>query len=485
MSLKIFNTLTRRKETFEPIDPPRVKMYVCGPTVYDLLHIGNFRGAVFFNLVRNCLEENGYEVTFVYNYTDIDDKIINRAREENTDPFEIGRHYIEEFERDFNRLKLRVHDANPRCTESMEDMVGLIEKLVEKNHAYVIDGSVFYSIKSFEDYGKLSRKNVDELEAGHRVDPDPRKKNALDFVLWKPSKEGEPAWDSPWGKGRPGWHLECSTMIYKFLGESIDIHGGGIDLTFPHHENEIAQSEAVTGKPFVKYWMHNNFINFGSEKMSKSLGNVIKARDFMERYHPEILKYLLLSVHYRSFLKLDEDQIQNSIAALARIYGTLDLAERILDRGTGETEDQEFSAALESADGKIAESLNDDFNTPAALGVIFEEVRRFNAVYQPCQKVTPEVSFKARRFREWIRKHGRLMALFGEPAGEFLKILDTILVKEKKIDVRRVEELIASRNRARSDKDFVTADRIRDELAEMEIVVHDGADGTTWEVKKT
>ena len=486
MTLKIYNTLGRKLEDFVPLEQGKVKMYVCGPTVYDLLHVGNFRGAIFFNLVRNWLEHLGYKVDFVYNYTDIDDKIINRAREQGMDPLELSRHFITEFEKDFNALHLKPHEHNPKCTEHMKDMIDFIADLVQKDAAYEIDGSVFYAIDHFKNYGKLSGKDIETLEAGHRVDPDPRKKNPLDFILWKPAKEGEPSWDAPWGPGRPGWHIECSAMNHAYFGDQIDIHGGGIDLTFPHHENEIAQSESHTGKPFAKYWMHNNFINFGDAKMSKSLGNVVKARDFMNQYHPEILKFLMLSVHYRSPLSLAEEQVHQAINGLARIYAALGMADAIMAKNFKDRQaDKAFNQTVTEASEKIEEAMNNDFGTPAVYAALFDVVRAFNATYKPGKKIDAQSNDRAHIFQDFIHKYGDMMALFQEPAAAFLKTLDAILIKEKKIDVAKVENLIAKRNAARAQKDFQTADQCRDELLKMDILVQDGVGGSSWEVKKS
>jgi len=485
LTLQIFNTLGHHKQNFKPLQDKKVKMYVCGPTVYDLLHVGNFRGAIFFNLVRNWLEYLGYRVTFVYNYTDIDDKIINRAREEGVPALELSRRYIAEFEKDFASLKLKAHEHNPKCSDHMSDMIKLIGDLIKKGHAYAVDGSVFYAIDSFKNYGRLSGKNIDELQAGHRVDPDPRKRNALDFVLWKPSKEGEPAWDSPWGAGRPGWHIECSAMNRCIHGDQVDIHGGGLDLIFPHHENEIAQSEGATGKPLANFWMHNNFIKMGDEKMSKSLGNVVRGRDFIEKYHPEILKFMILSVHYRSFLNLAQEQVYQAIAALARIYAALLSADEILaEKVKGAAKDNAFAGELAKADKEIEKALNDDFNTPAMFAAIFDVVRNFNAGYKSGQKVSPDLSAKAKMFKGWLVDQGKLLALFQEPPAALLKALDDILIKEYNIDAQEVEGLINERNVARAAKDFQKADQIREQLNGMNILIHDGINQTTWEVKK-
>jgi cysteinyl-tRNA synthetase len=475
----------RRIETFEPLEPGKVRMYVCGPTVYDLLHVGNFRGAIFFNLVRNWLEHHGYAVTFVYNYTDIDDKIINRAREQQVDPLALSRKYIAEFENDFGRLKLAPHDHNPKCTEHIDGMIAMIGELVAKGSAYVVDGEVFYQIDKFPGYGKLSGKHPGELQAGHRVEADPRKRDPLDFVLWKPSKPGEPAWDSPWGPGRPGWHIECSCMNRGFFGDQLDIHGGGIDLVFPHHENEIAQSEAVTGKPFCRYWMHNNFVRFGDSKMSKSLGNVVRARDFMDRYHPEILKFMFLSVHYRSPLNLEDEQVRQAIGRLARIYQALRLAEQTAVGGDGGARcPVDFQKQLDCAAQKLRAGLDEDFNTPRAFAAIFEAVREFNQFFGPGKKITPETRAAAAAFQDWILEYGRLFALFQEPPAGLLRQLDMILLQDKPFGIKEIDDLVEQRSLARARKDFAASDLIRDRLAEMGVILHDLSGGTNWELKK-
>ncbi len=459
-------------------------MYVCGPTVYDLLHVGNFRGAIFFNLVRSWLEHSGYKVDFVYNYTDIDDKIINKAKEQGKNALDVSGHYIEEFIKDYASLKLPPHTHNPKCSDHMDDMVEFISTLINEKHAYAIEGSVFYSIDSFKDYGKLSGKNIEELQAGHRVDPDPRKHNPLDFILWKPSKDGEPSWDSPWGKGRPGWHIECSAMNHSFFGDQIDIHGGGIDLIFPHHENEIAQTQGLTGKTFSKYWMHNNFIQFGDQKMSKSLGNVIKARDFMEQYHPEILKFVILSAHYRSPLQMSTESVHQKMQGLSRIYSAINLANGILssDQITTGAADKDFISKIDQATREIDEALNDDFNTPKTFAAIFDLVRAFNDTALN-KKITPILKSNASAFKDFMGKLSIWMSLFSEPADEFLTILDRILIKEKGLDESKIEKMINDRIAARTNKDFTRSDAIRDELDSMGIEVKDTPKGMVWRVK--
>ena len=486
MSLKLYNTATRQKEDFKSIIPGEVKMYVCGPTVYNYLHIGNFRGAIFFNLVRNWLERAGYKVTYVYNYTDVDDKIIKKANEEGVESIEISERYIKEFEKDFNRLGLKKHEHNPKVTDFMPQIISFVDDLVKKGMAYVIDGEVFYEIKNFPSYGKLSGKNLEDLEAGARVEVDSKKHNPADFVLWKPAKPDEPYWDSPWGKGRPGWHIECSAMIQSILGETIDIHGGGIDLKFPHHENEIAQGEGRTGKCYCNHWMHNDFLNMNDEKMSKSLGNIITGRDFMEKYHPEILKFLMLSNHYRALFNVNDEKISGVLSGLSRIYAALRDATTIFgEDSTFQAEaDKGLVDLCKTMDGKIEESLNDDFNTPEVMAHIFEVVRYFNGLELPKKKRNQQNKATCHYFFSWVVNHGQLMALFNDDPGTFLSEMDEILLREKKIDVAEVENLIAKRKEARDQKDFNQADAIRDQLNQMGIIIMDGVSGRGWEVDK-
>lgn len=485
MTLKIYNTLSQKKEDFVPITPGQIKMYVCGPTVYDYLHIGNFRGAIHFNLVRHWFEHIGYKVTFVYNYTDVDDKIINRAKEEGVKAEDISNKYILEFQKDFQRLGLTPHEYNPKVTETIPEIIQVIEELIKKEKAYEISGEVFYSIDSFNDYGKLSKKKLEDLNAGERVGIDDRKKNPLDFVLWKPSKEGEPTWDSPWGAGRPGWHIECTAMAKKFLGETFDIHGGGIDLIFPHHENEIAQAEGSYTDHFCHFWMHNNFINMNDEKMSKSLGNVMTARAFMDQYHPEILKYLFLSVHYRSQLNISEEKIFQVIAALDRVYSALERAQDLLsDDAISEGNPQDtFVKMLDSKDKEMAKDLNDDFNSGALISHIFEVVRSFNSINLTKKKTQPQAKATAKNFISWIKKYGQMTSLFNQDPHTILTELDDIILAKRNLKRVDIDELIEKRNTARKNKDFAVSDEIRNKLVEWGIEVFDGGK-RLWTVKK-
>lgn len=488
MSLQIYNSLSRKIEAFKPLNPPQVKMYCCGPTVYDFLHVGNFRGAVFYNFLRNWLEEIGYKVTFVYNFTDVDDKIINRANEEGTTSDVISEKYIQEFLKDYQSLVLRKHDYNPKVTESMGPIIDMVQDLITKNKAYVVDGEVLYSIEAFPEYGKLSGRKPDELIAGARVEVDRKKKNPLDFALWKPSKQGEPAWDSPWGKGRPGWHIECSAMIHSLLGDQIDIHGGGTDLTFPHHENEIAQTEGCTGKHFVKYWVHNNMFNFSGQKMSKSLGNIIKFRDFVSEYNPEVFKMFVMSVHYRSVADFSPQTIEYAISALARIYSALSVAEEYLEKSSSAEwiaqVDKNIEAEIQKAQTKIQDAFNNDFSTPEAFASVFEIVRLFNSQIKRGMKVNPIVLNKCYQFKTFIKKFGSYMSLFQEPPKEFLITLDDMLLRKMNLNRANIDRLVQERFEVRKQKDFAKSDELRKNLNDMGISVSDTPEGSFWEVSK-
>ena len=487
--LQIYNTQTRTKEEFKTLEPNKVKMYCCGPTVYDLLHIGNFRGAIFYNLLRNWLEHSGYQVTMVYNYTDVDDKIINRSKKDGVPAAIIAEKYVGEFQNDFNRLKLKPHSLNPRVSQSMEEIKAMISDLISKDRAYVSsNGDVWYAIKSFPEYGKLSNRNIDDLRAGVRIELDEQKKDPMDFALWKHAKPGEPSWPSPWGEGRPGWHIECSAMARKHLGERIDIHGGGLDLMFPHHENEIAQSEGCSGKIYANYWVHNNMLNFGGAKMSKSLGNIMTARNFMDTYNPELLKYLMLSAHYRSVTDFSESSLEHSIRGLARIYSAIAQADLFLSHATESLNsiptDPQMLQLTEAAWTQITESLNDDFNTPESMARVFEVIRQFNSQAKFGMKVTPTILAKAKTFKDFVLKFGSLMSLFQEPAREFLISLDDMLLKSLGITRAQIDGIVQERVKVRAAKDFKRSDELRDQLIKMGIAVMDSPEGTFWEVAK-
>ena len=466
--MKIYDTMTRYKEEFRTIEPGKVRMYVCGPTVYNLIHIGNARPMIFFDTVRRYLEYKGYEVNFVSNFTDVDDKIIKAANEEGVDASVISERYITECKKDMAGMNVRPASYNPRATEEISGMIDMIQKLIDGGHAYVAaDGTVYYRVESFPDYGKLSHKNVEENQAGLRtlkVRGEEAKEDPNDFVLWKPKKEGEPYWESPWCEGRPGWHIECSVMSKKYLGETIDIHGGGEDLVFPHHENEIAQSEAVSGKQFVRYWMHNAFLNIDNVKMSKSLGNFKTVRQISEEYDLQVLRFFMLSAHYRSPLNFSREMMDGAKASLDRILTAMEhlrdcLAVTKAEALTG-AEEEELTA-FDALREKFEAAMDDDFNTADAISVIFEMVKRANIT------VTEESS-KAyiTRVKELLEKLLDVLGLLSER-------------KEENLDAR-VEALIAERQTARKEKNFARADEIRNELTAMGILLEDTKEGVKW-----
>lgn len=483
MSLKIHNSQSKQLEEFVPLTAGQVKMYVCGPTVYNFLHVGNFRGPVVFNMVRNWLEHLGYKVTYALNFTDVDDKIINRAHELGMTPTELSEKYIAEYKKDFSMLGLRPHDMNPKVTEHMDDIRSMVESLVTQKKAYEAQGDVLYSIESFKDYGKLSGRNTDDLMAGARVEVDEKKRNPMDFALWKAAKPGEVSWPSPWGPGRPGWHIECSAMIKNLFGDQIDIHGGGMDLIFPHHENEIAQSEGCTGKAFVKYWMHNNMLNFGGQKMSKSLGNIVTMREFLKMYNAEIYKWMILSAHYRTLSDFGDEAVERAVGGLSRVYSALSMAESYLTAEVTQ-EDAAFAKITLDAWKKVEESLNHDFGTPDAFAAMFEVVRQFNAQVRRGMKANPAIQGKALAFRNFVRKMGSTMSLFQEPAHEFLIKLDDMLLKKMNLERSAVDALVAERGEARAAKDFAKSDELRAKITALGISVSDTPEGSFWEVTK-
>lgn len=485
MSLKIYSTLSRQAEEFKPLTPGEVKIYVCGPTVYNFLHVGNFRGVVFFNLVRNWLEESGYKVQYALNFTDVDDKIIAKANEIGKTANEVSELYIAEYKKDFAALGLRPHDFNPKVTEHMEGIRAVIGKLIENKVAYEVAGDVNYSVSAFEGYGKLSGRKIEDQQAGSRISVDTKKQSAEDFALWKSAKPGEVSWPSPWGPGRPGWHIECSAMIKDIFGDQIDIHGGGMDLIFPHHENEIAQSEGCTHKQFVQYWMHWNMINFGAQKMSKSLGNIVSLREFLEVNPAEVYKWMMLSVHYRSVSDFSDDSIARAVTGLARIYSALAVAETYL---TGDAVnaavDPGFAKITAEAWDKVKNALNDDFGTPEVFAALFEVTRQFNNQVRRGLKVNPAILGKAAAYVQFVHRVGKLLSLFQQPAQAFLFDLDTRLLAQMKLERSTVDALIAERTEARAAKDFAKSDELRKKLTDLGISVSDTPDGSFWEVTK-
>ncbi len=460
MTLKIYNDLHREKEPFEPLEPGKVRMYVCGMTVYDYCHLGHARVVVVFDVVYRYLKARGYEVTYVRNITDIDDKIIQRANEQGIPFHELTRKFIDAMHEDFAALGVEPPTLEPRATEHLDEIIRMIQALIDKGHAYLAEnGDVYYDVRSFPGYGKLSGKSIDDLEAGARVEPGEGKRDPLDFALWKAAKPGEPAWDSPWGRGRPGWHIECSAMSTSALGDTFDIHGGGADLTFPHHENEIAQSEGATGHPFVRYWMHNGFVRVKEEKMSKSLGNFFTIRDILRQYRPEEVRYFILTSHYRSPLNYDEEHLLNARKALDRLYTAL--------RGLPEAESGEADAYVE----KFNAAMDDDFNTPEALAVLFELVREINRVRQSDEQ-------KAARMAAELKRLGGILGILQEDPEQWLK--GAPKGGAEGLSDAEIEALIQKRLEARKNKEWAEADRIRDELKSKGILLEDTPQGTTW-----
>ena len=466
--MKIYDTMTRFKEEFKTIEPGKVRMYVCGPTVYNLIHIGNARPMIFFDTVRRYLEYKGYEVNFVSNFTDVDDKIIKAALEEGVDASVISERYIAECKKDMAGMNVRPASYHPRATQEIDGMIAMIQDLIDNGHAYVADdGTVYYRVSSFPDYGKLSHKNVEENQAGLRtlkVRGEEAKEDPNDFVLWKPKKEGEPYWESPWCEGRPGWHIECSVMSKKYLGESIDIHGGGEDLVFPHHENEIAQSEAVSGKQFVRYWMHNAFLNIDNIKMSKSLGNFKTVRQISEEYDLQVLRFFMLSAHYRSPLNFSREMMDGAKASLDRILTAMDHLRDCLagatERELTDTETSEL-AAFDALREKFEAAMDDDFNTADAISAVFEMVKRANIT------VTKEsAAAYIRSVKELLEKLLEVLGIHAER-------------KEESLDAR-VEALIEERQTARKEKNYARADEIRAELTAMGILLEDTKEGVKW-----
>ena len=466
--MKIYNTLTRKKEEFVPMEPGKVKMYVCGPTVYNYIHIGNARPYVVFDTVRRYLEHKGYEVTYVQNFTDVDDKIIKRANEEHSSMQAVSEKYIAEALHDADGLNVKRATVHPRVTQEMPEIIEMIQELIDKGHAYEDNGTVYYDTKSFPEYGKLSKKNLDELIAGasERVEADAAKKNSTDFVLWKPKKEGEPSWPSPWGDGRPGWHIECSVMSKKYLGETIDIHAGGEDLIFPHHENEIAQSEACSGKIFSRYWMHNGFITVDNEKMSKSAGNFFTVREISEKFPYEVIRFFILSGHYRMPLNFSDTLMQASQNGLERIKNAAQSLEHYIDNCTTEAkaDDVEKEAEINGFLTKFEAAMDDDFNTADAITAIYELVKFINV------NITEGFSKKAALAAQ--KMFNELCSVLG--------ILRSEEKEEEDPEKEKIESLIAKRAEAKKAKDFATADAIRDELAAMGITIKDTRQGVQW-----
>jgi cysteinyl-tRNA synthetase len=461
-SIRLYNTLTRKKETFEPLEPNKVKMYVCGPTVYNYIHIGNARAAIVFDTIRRYLEFRGYEVTYVSNFTDVDDKLIKAARELGEDVPTIAERFIQAYFEDITALGCKKADVHPRVTENIDIIIAFIQALIDKGYAYEVDGDVYYRTRKFAEYGKLSHQSIDELRAGARIEIGEKKDDPLDFALWKAAKEGEICWDSPWGKGRPGWHIECSAMARKYLGDTIDIHAGGQDLTFPHHENEIAQSEALTGKPFAKYWLHNGYLNINNEKMSKSLGNFVLVHDIIRQIDPQVLRFFMLSVHYRHPINYSDELLESAKKGLERLKTSYFNLKHRLQSSTNLTDDDEqWLDRIQEQHEAFIREMDDDFNTANGIAVLFELAKQANLYLH--EKNTSE-----RVIHAFLREFERLLDVLG------------ITLQEEELLDEEIEALIEKRNEARKNRNFALADQIRDQLKAKNIILEDTPQGTRW-----
>ena len=462
--IKVYNTLNKKKEEFIPLTPGEVKMYVCGPTVYNYFHIGNGRTFIAFDTIRRYLEYRGYKVTFIQNFTDIDDKMINKANEEGCTVKELGDRYISEYYKDADALNIERASTNPRATEYITEIIDFVKELIDKGYAYEVNGDVYFSTKKFKDYGKLSGQNIEDLQSGARIKVDERKNDPLDFAVWKSQKPGEPAWESPWGMGRPGWHIECSCMAKKLLGETIDIHAGGADLAFPHHENEVAQSESLTGKKFANYWMHSAFVNVNNQKMSKSLSNFFTAREILEKYDVDVIRFLMLSAHYRQPVNFSMELLDSAKASVERLYNCVSNIENLLEETTADTmteAEAEFLKSLNKHKEKYIEKMDDDFNTADAITAMFDLAKDINS------------NLNAESSKEVLNGALSLIRELGAPLG--------IIQKSTKVSLEdEVEELIRQRQEARKNRDFAMADKIRDDLKARGIVLEDTPQGVRW-----
>ncbi|WP_027633497.1 cysteine--tRNA ligase [Clostridium hydrogeniformans] len=462
--MRIYNTLTNRKEDFKPIVAGEVRMYACGPTVYNFFHVGNARTFVVCDTIRKYLEYRGYKVKFVQNFTDIDDKMIKKANEEGTTVKELGDRYIEEYYKDADELLLKRADINPRATEFVEDIIGFIKDLIEKGYAYEVEGDVYFSTKKFNEYGKLSGQNIEELQAGARINVDDRKKDPIDFALWKAAKPEEPSWESPWGNGRPGWHIECSSMASNLLGETIDIHAGGSDLAFPHHENEVAQSECRSGKQFANYWIHSAFVNVNNQKMSKSLNNFFTARDILKKYDAEVIRFFLLAAHYRTQLNFSLELLDSAKSSMERLYNAIYNLDNLLEAVKEENlrdDEIEYKNTLQGYKEKFIEKMDDDFNTADAISVLFDLVKDINCnINNNSSKEIVEYALSL------IRELGSTMSILQRSTKQSLE--------------EEIESLIEERQKARKEKNWSLADKVRDDLKARGIVLEDTPQGVRW-----
>lgn len=487
--IKIFNTMTGKKEDFIPIERGKVGIYACGVTVYDYSHIGHARSAVVFDIISRYLRHKGFAVKYVRNFTDIDDKIIKRANEEGVTWDKVAQKYIAGYYEDMDRLGVARADLEPRATDHIQEMIGVIKVLIDNGHAYVSEGSVYFAVDTFPEYGKLSGKEQKDLLAGARVNIEEKKRNPSDFALWKASKEGEPWWESPWGKGRPGWHIECTAMAIRHLGESIDVHGGGADLIFPHHDNEIAQSEAFTGKPFAKYWVHNGFITIDKEKMSKSLGNFFTIREILDKFDPEVIRLFLVSSHYRSPIEFSNEQLRDGESSLGRYYSTISRINEFLScaqasapkvhKDIAEISD-ELAAVLDTFKDRFEEAMDDDFNTALAIGHVFELIRVINK-FLDAKPQGKDARTLIERARDTLHLTSSVLNLFQRTPAKWN--LDLLAIKKIPFTEVEIEQKIEARQIARENKDWALADSIRKELEEKGILLEDKKDGTGWKVK--
>jgi cysteinyl-tRNA synthetase len=477
MSLRIFNTMTGKKEIFEPLESGKVRMYVCGPTVYDACHIGHARSVVVFDVIARYLKAIGYQVIYVRNFTDVDDKIIDKAHRLDISPKAVAERYIREFYEDMGALNVERATIEPRATDHIKPMIHFIERLVEAGFAYQVDGDVYYSVEKFKEYGKLSGRKLEEMEAGARIDIDERKKNPFDFVLWKSAKPGEPSWDSPWGMGRPGWHIECSVMSNKYLGETFDIHGGGKDLCFPHHENEIAQSESISKKPFVRYWIHNGFVNINHEKMSKSLGNFLMIKDVLKTYHPEVVRLFLLSNHYRSPIDFTQKAMEEARIGLEKMYALLSRAGKEIG----------FEKHQDLVPGdwfqQFCEAMDDDFNSARGIGIIFEAVRTINRLLDRHENnMSAQIRQTIASGLTDVLKIGNILGILLDSPDVYFNKKQKQILEQKAVDPAMIAKLVEERDAARKAKDWEKADQIRNRLAEMDVIIEDRPDGSVWKI---
>jgi len=493
MELRFYNTMTGQKEEFKPIEDKKVGIYVCGITAYDICHVGHARSAVVFDVITKYLKYRGYNVNYVKNFTDVDDKIIKKADAEGVSISEISERYIREHNEDMDALGVARPTVAPKATENIKGMIRHITALLDEGLAYVNEGDVYFSVEKFEEYGKLSGRNLEDMIAGSRVEVDEKKKNPLDFVLWKASKKGEPWWDSPWGNGRPGWHIECSVMSQRFLGDTFDIHGGGKDLIFPHHENEIAQSEGATGKTFAHYWIHNGFVRVNSEKMSKSLGNIFTIREILKSYHPEVLRLFMLQSHYRSPVDFSSDSLAEARMGMERFYTTLKNMEDALTGGVDFSGvsvknlseiDKDVFEYVETLPDRFTKAMDDDFNTAMAIGFIFDTVRLINGyLIEKEVTMTPEKLFVLDVAQRYMREVGKVLGLFLEDSDKYFYEDRSREARKRGLNVDDIDRAIEERNASRVAKDWKKADEIRSTLAKKGIILKDTPTATTWKIE--